>query len=98
MAKRLIFNPFTGTFDWYNDAAGGAANAFSTMQTDQGTSPVADSATDTLTFTSSDSTILITGDSITDTIDLQTNGWSGSFTNGDGDTVTVVNGIITNVA
>lgn len=26
------------------------------------------------------------------------NGWSGTFTNGDGDTVTVLNGIITNVA
>jgi len=26
------------------------------------------------------------------------NGWSGAFTNGDGDTVTVVDGIITGVA
>lgn len=45
-------------------------NSFTTIQPDFGTSPVADSATDTLTLTSSDSTITITGDSTTDTINF----------------------------
>ena len=30
--------------------------------------------------------------------DLGTTGWSGHFTNGDGNTVTVVDGLITNVS
>lgn len=51
-------------------SAGGASNAFSTIQPDAGTSPVASSATDTLTLTSSDNSITITGDSTTDTIDF----------------------------
>ena len=44
--------------------------AFKTIQTPSGTSPVATGPTDTLTFTSSDGTIDITGNSGTDTIDL----------------------------
>lgn len=50
--------------------SGGPTVAFTTMQTDAGTAPVADSASDTLTFTSSDGSIVVTGNSTTDTIDL----------------------------
>ena len=48
----------------------GAENAFTTIQPDNGTAPVADSDNDTLTLTSSDGSIEITGDSGTDTIDF----------------------------
>lgn len=47
-----------------------AANAFSTFQPDAGTSPVADNVSDTLTLTSSDASVTITGNSTTDTIDF----------------------------
>jgi len=50
--------------------AGGAENAFTVIQTDAGTNPMAESTTDTLTLTSSDGSILITGDSGTDTVDF----------------------------
>lgn len=43
---------------------------FKTIQTPSGTSPVATGLTDTLTLTSSDNSITITGNSATDTIDL----------------------------
>lgn len=49
---------------------GGASNSFETISTPSGTSPVADSATDTLTLSSSDSNIAITGNSTTDSIDF----------------------------
>ena len=45
-------------------------SSFSTIQTDAGTNPVADSAFDTLTLTSSDSSVTITGNSTTDTVDF----------------------------
>jgi len=44
--------------------------AFTVMQPDLGTSPVADSVADTLTFTSTDSSVLITGTAGTDTLDF----------------------------
>lgn len=47
-----------------------SSNSFETIQTPSGTSPVADSSTDTLTLESSDGTIGISGNSTTDTIDL----------------------------
>ena len=50
--------------------SGGTSDSFKTIQVDAGTNPVADSATDVLTLTSSDGSILITGNSATDTIDL----------------------------
>jgi hypothetical protein len=53
---------------FFKAAAGGGA-AFSTIQTDAGTSPVAVAA-DTLTLTSSDSSVTITGNSTTDTVDF----------------------------
>lgn len=48
-----------------------ASTAFSTIQPDSGTSPVADSASATLTLTSSDSSVSITGNSATDTVDFK---------------------------
>jgi hypothetical protein len=49
------------------------ASAFTIFQGDYGTSPVADSANDTLTLTSSDTLVTITGDSSTDTMDFALN-------------------------
>lgn len=49
--------------------SGGGGNAFGIVQPDTGTSPNADSATDTLTVTSSDGSVKIGGDSTTDTVD-----------------------------
>ena len=55
-----------------------APNAFSTIATTSGTSPVADSTTDTLTL-SAGSGISVTGDSTTDTITIANTGYySGS--------------------
>lgn len=54
-----------------NLGLGGGGNTFTTFQTPYGTSPVADSSSDTLTFESADSTIYISGNSTTDTINLQ---------------------------
>ncbi len=54
------------------------SDSFTTIQTDLGTYPQATSPTDTLTLTSSDNSISITGDSTTDTIDLIAVGGGGS--------------------
>lgn len=48
----------------------GSSNSFETINAPAGTDPVADSATDTLNLTSSDSKILITGTASTDTLDV----------------------------
>lgn len=53
-----------------NLGLGGGGNAFTIFQPDAGTAPTADSSTDTLTMTSSDSSITITGNSTTDTLDF----------------------------
>lgn len=45
-------------------------NSFTTIQTPNGTSPVATSPNDTLTLTSNDGSVTITGDALTDTIDF----------------------------
>lgn len=47
---------------------GGASASFTTIQPDAGTSPVATGPTDTLTLTSTDNSLVITGNSGTDTI------------------------------
>jgi hypothetical protein len=47
-----------------------APDSFKTIQTPAGSSPVADSSTDVLTFTNDDGKIVITGDSATDEIDI----------------------------
>lgn len=51
-------------------ALAAALNSFTIIQPSFGTSPVADSPTDTLNLTSSDGSILILGNSATDTIDF----------------------------
>jgi len=56
-----------------------AENTFSTIQTDAGTYPVADSFTDTLTLTSSDASITITGNSSNDTVDFVVAGAAGDI-------------------
>lgn len=56
-------------------------DSFTVMQTDFGTYPVADSGNDILTFTSDNSSVIITGNETTDTINLAVNtlvGDSGS--------------------
>lgn len=55
-------------------------NSFAFIQPDLGTTPAADSPTDTLTLTSSDNSITITGDATTDTIDLIAVGGGGGVT------------------
>lgn len=52
-------------------SGGSDANAFAIVQPPNGTSPTADSVSDTLTFTSSDGSVTITGDATTDTIDFK---------------------------
>jgi len=47
-----------------------SSGSFSTIQTPAGTSPVATSATDILTLTSSNGSVVITGNSLTDTVDF----------------------------
>lgn len=54
-------------------------NSFSTIQTPFGTSPTASSPTDTLTYTSADGSVVITGNALTDTIDFSVVGGSGSI-------------------
>lgn len=49
------------------------ASSFSTIQTPAGSSPVAGSPSDVLTLTSSDGSVLITGNALTDTINFQVN-------------------------
>jgi len=52
---------------------GGSSNSFETINVPNGTNPVADSATDTLNFTSVDDSVTITGTSGTDTVDFKAN-------------------------
>ena len=58
----------TGGLTWVS--VGGSQNLFETIDAPAGTDPVADSATDTLTFTTSGTGITITGSSTTDTLDF----------------------------
>lgn len=67
----------------FNRRGTGAEFAFSVIQTDAGTSPTADSASDTLTLTSSDGSVLITGSSLNDSVNFSVQGTSvGGFTQG----------------
>jgi hypothetical protein len=59
---------------WITGPSASNVNSFAFIQPDLGTTPAADSPTDTLILTSSDSSITITGNSTTDTIDLVWNG------------------------
>ncbi len=57
--------------------------AFAVIQTDAGTSPTADSNSDTLTLTSSDGSVTITGTASTDTVNFVATGTNiGGFTAG----------------
>lgn len=52
------------------DASAVAQDSFKTVACDKGTNPVADSPTDTLTLTSSDTTVEITGTAASDQVDI----------------------------
>ena len=72
------FNIGSTTLSWkgvyvynYYDDAGNALSIFKTVSCPAGTNPVADTLTDTLSLTSSDGSVTITGDSATDTVNLQ---------------------------
>lgn len=69
------FNAITGELDVV--AASAASDSFTTIQTPAGTSPVATTSTSTLTLTSSDNSMIITGNSGTDTVDIIRSGPSG---------------------
>jgi hypothetical protein len=82
-----------------------AGNSFSTIQPDFGTSPVATSGADTLTLTSGDASVVITGTAGTDTIDIRTAGaiglnqLTGDVTAGPGtgsQIATIANSAVTN--
>lgn len=53
---------------------GGSTDSFVIMQPPNGTAPTASSSTDTLTFTSSDSSVTITGNATTKTLDFTASG------------------------
>jgi hypothetical protein len=57
--------------------SGATSNSFATISTPSGTSPVADSVTDTLTYTATNG-IIITGNSGTDSIEFSTNATSAN--------------------
>jgi len=67
---------------------GEKSNSFEVMQTPFGTSPTAETYNDTLTWTSSDGSIKITGDSSTDTIDLTLTSLPEAFALTDAPTIT----------
>jgi hypothetical protein len=55
---------------WVAGGGGGGGDSFGTIQVPAGTNPVADQTNDTLTLESSDSSITITGNSTTDTVNF----------------------------
>jgi hypothetical protein len=69
---------------------GFAAEAFRIIQTPFGTSPTADTPTDTLTLTSAQNTITITGDASTDTINFE-DGPSAEIDNGNSGSADTIN-------
>lgn len=81
VAGEIYYNTTTNSFKYYNGttwsnfSSGGSGNSFETINTPNGTDPVADSSTDTLNITESNG-IIITGNSTTDTIDISTNATS----------------------
>ena len=58
-------------WSWLAGGSGSGGNAFGIIQTPAGTSPTATSSTDTLNLTSSDSSVTITGNSGTKTVNFQ---------------------------
>jgi len=55
---------------WIELGSGASSNSFATINCPAGTDPVADSSTDTLNLTSTDSSVTITGTASTDTVNL----------------------------
>lgn len=70
---------YDGT-NWNDLSSSVNVPTYTTIGVDQGTSPVATTNGETLTLTSSDSSILITGDAGTDTVDLTVSSSSPGFT------------------
>lgn len=67
----LTYDDTANTLTIDSSGGGGSSDSFTTIQTDTGTSPVADGPTDTLTFTSDDLTAYsFVGDATTDTVEL----------------------------
>lgn len=77
---------------------GSASNSFQTISTPSGTSPVADSATDTLTFIAG-SGITITGDATADSVTIAASEPTGfvSQTNGTVTTASTSSGVVRNI-
>lgn len=67
--NHLNYDTSTNAFSC-GSTGGAATNSFETMDTPAGTDPVADSPTDTLTWSSVNATIAIAGSATTDNIDL----------------------------
>ena len=84
-AGEVYYDSANNKLQWHNGTSwqdfggtgGTASNSFATISTPSGTSPVADSSTDTLTL-SAGTYLTITGDSTTDTVTLATNGTSSN--------------------
>lgn len=68
---RVTLDTFS-TYTWNGSSwlISSGGNAFGIIQTPFGTFPVADGHTDSLTFTSLDSSVVITGDATTDSVDF----------------------------
>jgi hypothetical protein len=63
-----IYDENTNTWNAVGGGSGG--NAFGIIQPDTGTSPTADTLSDTLILTSSDTSLSIAGNALTDTVDI----------------------------
>ena len=114
-----VIQDLTMSFDTYGHVTGatvGTANldtrylSFRTINVPTGTDPVADAYNDTLNFISSDGSVVISGNSTTDTIDIKVGSGvdtyvtGGTFTSGtlslglnDGSSATDITGIWTNI-
>jgi hypothetical protein len=69
---RFVLNPITGQLDLVGSSGGGgSSNAFGVIDVPAGTNPSAGTPNDTLNLTSSDSSIIITGNAGTKTVDLK---------------------------
>src|SRR5680860_402206 len=69
--NHLNYDTTANTFSCGTSSSSSSQNLFETMNALTGTDPVADSATDTLNWTSTGSTLTIAGDASTDTINLE---------------------------
>ncbi len=67
----MVGNASTLEIDFSSTGGTGSVKSFVTISTPSGTSPVASGPADTLTFTSTGGTMAITGNSATDTINLE---------------------------